>query len=79
MTQCTLQLFCLARLQQGRGNNGGSDGHGHKGRRQPKISVTLCVNVYGLPEMGEGVGDFFTEGGLHLQDPMHWVRDVMYR
>ena len=28
--------------------------------------------------MGEGVGDFFTESGLHLQDPMHCDRDVVY-
>jgi hypothetical protein len=75
MAQCNLQLFCRARAQVGKGEHGAG---GLKSKKQMKTGIILCVNVYGPRNMAEAVGEFFTDCGMHLQDPMHCDRDVVY-
>ena len=39
----------------------------------------LCVIIYGPSSLKDDIGEFATERGLYLQDPMHCDRDVPYQ
>ena len=72
---CTLQLFCLTNTQHEAHDSSHHKQSGKKGIITPTI---LCVNVYGPSDIGESVGEFFTKLKMHLQDPVHCDRDVVY-
>lgn len=78
--QCSLQIFCQA-IPRGSRAGGGRRASGQKeGKQQTKIGIkyTLCVNVYGPHDMAAGVGHFFADCGMHLQDPVNCDKDVLY-
>jgi hypothetical protein len=80
MALCDLQLFCLAKAHVAKAHGTKVDGGvaGRKGNRQMKSEIILCVNVYGPRDIADGVGEFFTQCGMHLQGPEHCDRDVLY-
>jgi hypothetical protein len=48
------------------------------GRTVEETGLTLCVIIYGVGSTAEELGDWLSEHGLFLQDPVHCERNVLY-
>lgn len=71
MALCDLQLFYLEKA------HGTKVDYRRKGSKQARAGI-VYVNIYGSRDMADGVGEFFTQCGMNLQDPEHCDRDVLY-
>jgi len=76
LEEITMQMYCYSKLEAARQTSSMPNK-----RRNTKMSRVWRLNViiYGTVALEDMIGQHLSKNRVHLQDPVHCARDVLYR